>query len=433
MGRRKSLTLSVLPAAVLTLETPCQLSPAISAVPLASSGSAVLLLEVGQADTPSLTTEETISLVVPRALQKQARAKARAKKKPAMLKVVGLSLLQAASVNFGYGMLCMALVQEMEAWSGTPLPTHNVPSLSVMMTEYFDHLFFEGEESHLGEKILAAVLWLHPNLGKGSAKALPIVRQSLKGWRKLNPPRSRLPLPLLFVKAAAAMLAVTHGGLLALVTVLAFHLYLRPGVALMLCWEQLSPPSRKRKRGEVVGNAHRWSVNLHPREWELPSKTGVFDESVLIADVPEWEWLNDIMSLLQSRTRERALGSGRVRESLAGAQCTDFPRGTRVVEVTMELWSKAFAAACLQLGVPASNVIHLYRLRHGGASHDAAEKVRSLEEIQKRGGWRSFCSVARYSKPARLNAQINALSTVDVAAMEILAKDLPRRLRVALS
>jgi integrase len=104
-----------------------------------------------------------------------------------------------------------------------------------------------------------------------------------------------------------------------------------------------------------------------------------------------------------------------------------------VVEVTMELWSKAFAAACLQLGVPASNVIHLYRLRHGGASHDAAEKVRSLEEIQKRGGWRSFSSVARYSKPARLNAQINALSTVDVAAMEILAKDLPRRLRVALS
>jgi integrase len=159
----------------------------------------------------------------------------------------------------------------------------------------------------------------------------------------------------------------------------------------------------------------------------------VFDESVLIADVPEWDWLNDIMLLLQPRTREHALGSGRVQVSMAGSPLVDSPRGSQLLGITMDVWSKAFSAACLQLGVPATNVIHLYRLRHGGASHDAAEKVRTLEEIQKRGGWRSFSSVARYSKPARLNAQINALKAQDVAAMEVLAQDLPRRLRVALS
>ena len=59
--------------------------------------------------------------------------------------------------------------------------------------------------------------------------------------------------------------------------------------------------------------------------------------------------------------------------------------------------------------MPAANVPHLCRLRHGGASADVATKTRTLDEVQKRGAWRSQASVARYAKPARLNQQLNAL------------------------
>ena len=37
---------------------------------------------------------------------------------------------------------------------------------------------------------------------------------------------------------------------------------------------------------------------------------------------------------------------------------------------------------------------HPYRLRHGGASRDFALKLRRLEEIQRRGRWKSFASVS---------------------------------------
>ena len=36
---------------------------------------------------------------------------------------------------------------------------------------------------------------------------------------------------------------------------------------------------------------------------------------------------------------------------------------------------------------------------------DCSEGLRSLPEIQKRGGWRTFSSVRRYEKAARLGAQ----------------------------
>ena len=46
--------------------------------------------------------------------------------------------------------------------------------------------------------------------------------------------------------------------------------------------------------------------------------------------------------------------------------------------------------------------LSLYALRHGGASTDAAEGVRTLPEIMQRGGWRRDWSVRRYEKHGRL-------------------------------
>ena len=46
--------------------------------------------------------------------------------------------------------------------------------------------------------------------------------------------------------------------------------------------------------------------------------------------------------------------------------------------------------------------VHLYQLRHGGASHDSAGGFRSLEDVRRRGRWRSWASVRRYEKGSRI-------------------------------
>eukprot|EP00972_Heterocapsa_arctica_P021926 3226497-Heterocapsa_arctica.AAC.1 len=77
--------------------------------------------------------------------------------------------------------------------------------------------------------------------------------------------------------------------------------------------------------------------------------------------------------------------------------------------------------------------MHLYRLRHGGASHDAAYRFRGLDAIQKRGSWRSATSVARYAKPARINQQMAALTAAAQRRLRADAALLSKRLLQALS
>ena len=51
--------------------------------------------------------------------------------------------------------------------------------------------------------------------------------------------------------------------------------------------------------------------------------------------------------------------------------------------------------------------LHPYMLRHGGPSYDRAYTLRTLEEIQKRGRWKSANSVRRYEKGGRVAEQLH--------------------------
>ena len=52
----------------------------------------------------------------------------------------------------------------------------------------------------------------------------------------------------------------------------------------------------------------------------------------------------------------------------------------------------------------------LYKLRHGGPSHDIAAVLRSLATVKKRGRWGTDASVRRYEKGARLAEQMDKLT-----------------------
>ena len=53
--------------------------------------------------------------------------------------------------------------------------------------------------------------------------------------------------------------------------------------------------------------------------------------------------------------------------------------------------------------------LHLYKLRHGGASHDALTSFRPLMAIKKRGGWTTDASVRRYERSGRLQQELMKL------------------------
>ena len=113
---------------------------------------------------------------------------------------------------------------------------------------------------------------------------LPKVKQSLAGWAKLCPPRSRLPIPYPVV-ALLAMHALSLGlQEVALYLLLTFALYMRPSEGLRLRKMDFVRPSSKQAGFQY------WSVVLHPWEVGLSSKTQEFDECLQL-DLPYHQFL----------------------------------------------------------------------------------------------------------------------------------------------
>ena len=61
------------------------------------------------------------------------------------------------------------------------------------------------------------------------------------------------------------------------------------------------------------------------------------------------------------------------------------------------------------LSVPTHNHACLYRLRHGGCSHDLFHRLRSMAECKKRGRWTCDDSLRRYQKPIALMKEEQSL------------------------
>ena len=110
-----------------------------------------------------------------------------------------------------------------------------------------------------------------------------------------------------------------------------------------------------------------------------PSKVGEFDEALAV-DQPYLQWLGP--ALLRMRKGK-------------GAE-------DHVFSFAVEEGSRNFKEACQALGFVAVGVENAYQMRHGSASTDALENLRTLAEIKKRGRWQSDSSVRRYVNGGRL-------------------------------
>lgn len=128
-----------------------------------------------------------------------------------------------------------------------------------------------------------------------------------------------------------------------------------------------------------------WSLVLGPRDRGTPTKTGIYDDAVIL-DHEELAWIGPLLSGLVAR----------------------HPGLEPLWDFDEHEFRTAFARAAELSGL---RHLHLtpYHLRHAGPSWDALRRRRSQREIQRRGRWASALSVQRYERSSRVVAVLQDL------------------------
>ncbi|CAK0817574.1 unnamed protein product, partial [Prorocentrum cordatum] len=256
------------------------------------------------------------------------------------------------------------------------------------LLQYLNDEFAQGVRPNRAAKMLSAVLWARPALGRPLRVVLPRRSRALLGGKRKRPGPSRPPLPGLVLCGVLELLLLKREVAMACALCLMFHGYPRPGELLAM-----------------KGGFHWWALVLHPEELLVPSRTVELDHSLPL-DVPELHWPTPVLRDLKARWELRgplwSFGYVQLREELESALAV---LGLQRIGAT------------------------LYCLRHGGESHDRIVGRRSLEEVAKRGKGLARLSVRRYETHGRLVlqvAQVPPPAETDAAVRQLLTATLHR-------
>ncbi|CAJ1362253.1 unnamed protein product [Effrenium voratum] len=244
------------------------------------------------------------------------------------------------------------------------------------LADYFDVLYLDGQGVNAGEKTLAAVeFYFHAVKGKMMRS-----RRALRGWRKVRPPRSRLPLPRTVVFGIAMRMIFQGHRDKALMILLSFDAYLRPGEAADLVARNLVPPVRGTGKQYQL-----YTLVVREEDEGVPDKTGIFSSSIPMDNPSTKNWLGPAIQRLGKHKKANE----------------------RLFDFNEDSYRAAFKSASNWLGL---GDLHTYQLRHGGASEDLLGGVREYQVVKERGRWRTDTSVRRYAKVGKIQALLNRLA-----------------------
>ena len=292
-------------------------------------------------------------------------------------RAAGTSLLEVSTVKPETAMTYDDQIKRFVNWVGKPVQEMIGKSiLDVSMVEFFEAMYFEGHNHHIGDSLLSALEYRDRRIKKGG-KLCPLrAREALRGFRRLAPGLSRAPLPEIALHAlvgAAISLGQLDFGLALLVQ---FCGYLRPAELLNLKGRQIILAVQ----GSGVKHI---ALLLHPQEDGATSKTEERDESILL-DWPIFSETRAAFAVLKKRDASPAFG-------------LDYRKYSELFHICAEM-SGVVTLKC-----------HPYSIRHGGASRDALLRTRTLAQIKARGRWRADASVRRYEKHARVLREVERL------------------------
>ena len=243
--------------------------------------------------------------------------------------------------------------------------------LEIKILGYLDECYRAGLGPDTGQRLLAALRFLHPRLHRDGGYPLPRVQRALKGWLRLEPPLSRWPLPWPIAAAMIVQSVMRNEWSVAMAVLIGFVAYLRPSELTSLKVKHLLPPLLAKEGGGA------WALLVRSMEDRIPTKTNTFDHSVLL-DRPDLLWLGPFYQAMVQDREPNARIFGISQDYLA----------TRIKELGEAASGRALT-------------ITAYSLRHGGASWDYLMQHRDINDIMKRGNWRQRNSVRRYEKAAK--------------------------------
>ena len=289
----------------------------------------------------------------------------------------GQSFFEAVSVGGSVGLDYQKRLERFRCFpESEALQTGDPVLLDFALVQFFDHRYFEGYQADDGHKRLAALAALPA--APGNLKNLLVRSQrALKGWKKKAPPESRAPVPWSLVVAMATALTSQGSWHSAFALLLAFVTYMRPSEVMQLEPQDFLPPE------QLVGS---WSVIIKPFDRLVPTKVGDYGDTV--------QFDTQVCKLFEPMIQHW------IRLHPPGRRI--FPEGSSWLASQMKMGARLIGAA--ELG------LHPYQLRHGGPSFDRAEKLRTLDGIQKRGRRRASSSVRRYEKAGRAAQMLTKLS-----------------------
>ena len=124
------------------------------------------------------------------------RSKRRCAQADLLVLPMGRSFLEERSVRPQTAVLYRSLVQDFLVWAMlNGLRTVRASDVDDALIAWMDEQSLEGEAAHRGSAPLAALRCVRVDLAKPGGAALPRAHLALKGWRRMAPAQSRLPLP----------------------------------------------------------------------------------------------------------------------------------------------------------------------------------------------------------------------------------------------
>ena len=300
----------------------------------------------------------------------------RLKQPEEVLAAVGsMSKLETNAVKAGTLSNYIEALQGLSTWleaEGIRVEEYDSEKFEQVLLEWADCQFNDGKPPEMGTTLCAAVKALYPRYSKSGDLKLPRFSRALAGWSKLMPGESRWPVPWPLVAAAAVWLARRKKTQEALALVLSFSGYLRPGEMMTLrVMDLVAPPAYDDGRGH-------WSLLIRPAGRGRSTKTGTFDDSIIL----DSEYTSSFSPLW------RALTEGRV--------------GTDpLFRFKQEAYSRLVKEAFVAVGGAALAPV-AYSCRHGGPAWDRYRKFRTVQEVKSRGRWLSDRSLRRYEKHSKM-------------------------------
>lgn len=199
-------------------------------------------------------------------------------------------------------------------------------------------------------------------------------KAALRGWSSRFPVHSKAGVDLRIWDVIAFQCLQNNDPLVCAAILLQGDTYTRPSEILGITPKSIIRPHKSRSMY--------WGLVLSRQEDAVPTKTGDYDDCVLL-DSPGRQDLGVVLKFLLHNHRGQS-------DTLS-----------LFSPLTLHAYNTAIKDACAQLDLGKLKLTP-HVLRHSGPSSDVYHKIRSIPEIQHRGRWATLTSVSRYKKPGRM-------------------------------